>query len=97
MNEWIASIDFGIRLNPLIACTVLFLLPGVFLGTISPYVIRLAATKLNTVGSTAGTLYAVSTCRQYFRHAAYRVLFDTGIRRQQYYSFFGGHSGVSYR
>src|ERR1044072_8794881 len=48
INEWIASIDFGHRLNPLIACSVLFLLPGIFLGTISPYVIRLAATPLLT-------------------------------------------------
>ncbi len=62
VNDWIASVDFGQRLNPLIACTALFLLPGIFLGTISPYVIRLAATQLHTVGSTAGTLYAVSTC-----------------------------------
>lgn len=62
VNEWIAGNDFGTRLNPLIACSLLFLLPGVFLGTISPYVIRLAATQLHTVGSTAGTLYAVSTC-----------------------------------
>lgn len=62
VNDWIAGVDFGNRLNPLIACSVLFLLPGIFLGTISPYVIRLAATQLHTVGSTAGTLYAVSTC-----------------------------------
>ena len=62
INEWVVSIDFGHRLNPLIACSALFLLPGIFLGTISPYVIRLAATRLHTVGSTAGTLYAVSTC-----------------------------------
>ncbi|MGH7871629.1 MAG: fused MFS/spermidine synthase, partial [Candidatus Binatia bacterium] len=66
INEWIASHDFGTRLNPLIACSALFLLPGVFLGTISPYVIRLAATKLHMVGSTAGTLYAVSTCGSIF-------------------------------
>ncbi|HYA28939.1 MAG TPA: fused MFS/spermidine synthase [Acidobacteriota bacterium] len=62
VNEQIAIIDFGTRLNPLIACSALFLAPGIFLGTISPYVIRLAATRLHTVGSTAGTLYAVSTC-----------------------------------
>jgi spermidine synthase len=66
VNEWIAGVDFGSRLNPLIACGVLFLLPGIFLGTISPYVIRLAATQLETVGSTAGTLYAVSTCGSIF-------------------------------
>jgi spermidine synthase len=66
VNEWIASIDFGNRLNPLIASSIYFLLPGVFLGTISPYVIRLAATRLSLVGSTAGTLYAVSTCGSIF-------------------------------
>ena len=66
VNEWIAAIDFGTRLNPLIASSIYFLLPGVFLGTISPYVIRLAATKLSTVGSTAGTLYAISTCGSIF-------------------------------
>jgi spermidine synthase len=66
VNEWIAGIDFGTRLNPLIASSIYFLLPGVFLGTISPYVVRLAATKLSTVGSTAGTLYAVSTCGSIF-------------------------------
>ncbi len=66
MNDWIASFDLGIRLSPLLACSVLFLLPGVFLGTVSPYVIRLAATKINTVGSTAGTLYAVSTAGSIF-------------------------------
>ncbi|MBM2806365.1 MAG: Methyltransferase [Deltaproteobacteria bacterium] len=62
INEWIAGMDLGNRLSPLAACSALFLLPGVFIGTISPYVIRLAATQLHTVGSTAGTLYAVSTC-----------------------------------
>jgi len=62
INESIAGMDLGIRLSPLVACSALFLLPGIFLGTISPYVIRLAATRLHTVGSTAGTLYAVSTC-----------------------------------
>lgn len=66
INEWIASIDFGNRLNPLIASTIYFLLPGIFLGTVSPYAIRLAATALSTVGSTAGTLYALSTCGSIF-------------------------------
>jgi spermidine synthase len=66
VNEWIASVDFGNRLNPLIASSIYFLPPGIFLGTISPYVVRLAATKLSTVGSTAGTLYAISTCGSIF-------------------------------
>ena len=62
VNEWIAAVDFGIRLNPLIASTLYFLPPSIFLGTISPYAIRLSATALSTVGTTAGTLYALSTC-----------------------------------
>jgi spermidine synthase len=66
VNDWVAQEDFGSRLNPLIACAIYFLPPGVFLGTISPYVIRLSATQLATVGSTAGTLYAVSTCGSIF-------------------------------
>lgn len=66
VNEWIAGIDLGTRLSPLAACGALFLFPGVFIGTVSPYVIRMAATQLHTVGSTAGTLYAVSTCGSIF-------------------------------
>jgi spermidine synthase len=66
LNERIAGVDFGTRLNPLIASSIYFLPPGIFLGTVSPYVIRLAATALATVGSTAGTLYAVSTCGSIF-------------------------------
>ena len=66
VNEWVAQADFGVRWNPLIACSIYFLPPGVFLGTISPYVIRLSATQLASVGSTAGTLYAVSTCGSIF-------------------------------
>lgn len=66
LNEWIAGVDFGTRLNPLIASSIYFLPPGIFLGTVSPYVIRLAATTVQKVGSTAGTLYAVSTCGSIF-------------------------------
>ena len=66
VNLWVTNVDFGIRLNPLIASAIFFLLPGIFLGTISPYAIRLAATTLSTVGSTAGTLYALSTCGSIF-------------------------------
>ncbi len=66
VNLWIAENDFGPRLNPLIAGAIFFLVPGVFLGAVSPYAIRLAATALSTVGSTAGTLYALSTCGSIF-------------------------------
>src|SRR3989442_1423569 len=61
VNLWVANADFGVRLSPLVASTIYFLAPGIFLGAISPYAVRLAATTLSTVGSTAGTLYALST------------------------------------
>jgi len=66
VNLWIAENDFGPRLNPLIAGAIFFLVPSVFLGAVSPYAIRLAATALSTVGFTAGALYALSTCGSIF-------------------------------
>src|SRR5204863_1716911 len=36
VNLWIAENDFGPRLNPLIAGAIFFLIPGIFLGAISP-------------------------------------------------------------
>ncbi|MBI3084518.1 MAG: fused MFS/spermidine synthase, partial [candidate division NC10 bacterium] len=40
---------------------MLFLVPSVFLGTISPFAVRLQARAVASVGTTAGGLYAVST------------------------------------
>jgi hypothetical protein len=61
VNRTIASIDFGPRLSPLLATVCLFFLPSVFMGTVSPYAIKLAASSLATIGNTAGLIYAIST------------------------------------
>jgi spermidine synthase len=61
VNRAIAGVDFGPRLNPLLATVCLFFLPSVFIGTVSPYAIKLAASSLATIGNTAGAIYAVST------------------------------------
>jgi len=45
----------------LLACVVLFGVPGVLFGTVSPYVIRLAADDLIRLGKTSGRIYALST------------------------------------
>ena len=66
VNYWIANVNFGNRMNPLIASTIYFLPPSIFLGTVSPYAVRLSATALATVGSTTGTLYALSTAGSIF-------------------------------
>ena len=57
----IADRDYGPRANPLIGATVLFFLPSVLLGTISPYAVRLRARSVEGIGSVAGALYALST------------------------------------
>jgi spermidine synthase len=61
VNRAIASVDFGPRLNPLLSTLCLFFLPSVFMGTVSPYAIKLAASSLATIGNTAGLIYAIST------------------------------------
>ena len=59
--EWIFMKDMGERLEPLLASTVLFLIPTVFLGAVSPYTARMVISSLQTSGRTVGTLYALST------------------------------------
>ena len=53
--------DPGPRLNPLIATILLFGVPAVVLGTVSPVAVRLKARSLDHLGRTAGRLFAVST------------------------------------
>jgi hypothetical protein len=59
--DWIFVKDMGIRTSPLLASVILFFLPSVFLGMVSPYTVKLMICSLHTSGSTVGTLYALST------------------------------------
>jgi hypothetical protein len=61
VTDWIFIQDLGVRISPLIASIVLFLLPSVFLGIVSPYTAKLMICSLHTSGKTIGTLYALST------------------------------------
>lgn len=58
---WIALGNFGPRAGPLLAATILFFPPSLVMGMISPFAVRLAARTVQTVGNTAGRLYALST------------------------------------
>ena len=49
------------RFRALLAAILLFALPSVLMGTISPFATRLAAREVGTIGRTAGTLAAIST------------------------------------
>ncbi len=52
---------FGEKSGPFLAAGVLFLLPSIGMGMVSPFAIRLATHTVASVGKTAGTLYALST------------------------------------
>jgi predicted membrane-bound spermidine synthase len=52
---------FGPRVATLIAALVLFFIPLMLLGMVSPYAIKLRACRLEEVGRSAGNLYAIST------------------------------------
>lgn len=57
----IARADFGPQLNPLIGALVLFVVPSIIMGMVSPFAVRLKARAVGTMGQTAGNLYAIST------------------------------------
>lgn len=61
VNQWVASLNLGPRFSPLLTSIMLFAIPSIFLGTISPYAIRLEIQSVETAGNTAGRLYALST------------------------------------
>jgi len=61
MLDRVVAWDPGPRLNPLVATILLFGIPSVVLGTVSPVAVRLKARSLEHLGRTAGRLFAVST------------------------------------
>ncbi len=56
-----ASLPLGLRGGALVSSLVLFGPPLVLLGCVSPYIIRVAARELRSIGRTVGTFYALST------------------------------------
>ncbi len=61
VSDWLFVKDLGVRLSPLLASLILFLIPSVFLGIVSPYTAKLMICSFHTSGKTIGTLYALST------------------------------------
>ncbi len=56
-----ANQHFGSFVSSLAATVFLFMLPLGILGMVSPYAIRVSATKKDALGRTAGTIYSVAT------------------------------------
>jgi uncharacterized membrane protein YwaF len=66
VNDWLFEmgvLQWGLKEQwpALAAAAVWFFVPSALLGMVSPVAIRLAACDLETVGQSAGTLYAIST------------------------------------
>ncbi len=61
ITDGVAEWDWPVQWGSLAAAGILFLPPSILLGMISPYAIRLTARRLDTVGLSAGVLYAVAT------------------------------------
>ncbi len=56
-----AQLSVGLVLGSLASVVVLFAVPVILLGMVSPFVIRLRIEKLATAGNAAGAVYALST------------------------------------
>ena len=61
MSGWFASLELHERWGSLCATTALFFVPIMLLGIVSPYAVRLVTRDVASVGTKAGTLYAIST------------------------------------
>ena len=61
VGDAILQAGFGEKSGPFLASAILFLLPSIGMGMVSPFAIRLATHTVASVGKTSGTLYALST------------------------------------
>ncbi|MGQ9524829.1 MAG: fused MFS/spermidine synthase [Armatimonadota bacterium] len=61
VTGWASALTSDERWGSLVSSVILFVVPGAFLGTVSPFLIRLSARSLKSTGSVAGGIYAVST------------------------------------
>jgi len=61
LNTFATGDPYGIFYASLVSVMLLFALPTIVLGCVSPYAIRLSVDHLGRTGSVAGRLYAIST------------------------------------
>ncbi|MBI4656870.1 MAG: fused MFS/spermidine synthase [Elusimicrobia bacterium] len=52
---------FGVRGGALLSSCILFMIPLIFLGMVTPFSVKLITRELKSLGATAGKLYAIST------------------------------------
>jgi spermidine synthase len=64
--EAVFSINLGDRYGPLLATSILLIIPGTLLGMVSPYAVKLSAENLEKIGGTSGNIYSLSTVGSIF-------------------------------
>lgn len=64
--DFLSSLNLDIRITSLISAVVLFVVPNILLGMVSPYCAKLRINKIDNAGSVVGNLYAISTAGSIF-------------------------------
>lgn len=59
--NWIWDLNWHPRFGSLLASTILFFIPTVSMGAVSPYAVKLRIKKLEWLGTGVGNLYAISS------------------------------------
>jgi predicted membrane-bound spermidine synthase len=66
VNNAIFDFDLGMKLSPLIASSILFLIPSILMGAVSPFAVRMSVKSIETVGNVSGNISAISTIGNIF-------------------------------
>jgi predicted membrane-bound spermidine synthase len=66
VNNAIFDFDLGMKISPLIASSLLFLLPSILMGAVSPFAVKMSATSIETLGNVSGNISAISTIGNIF-------------------------------
>ncbi len=66
VNNAVFNYNLGMKISPLIASCILFLLPSILMGAVSPFAVKMSATSIETLGNVSGNISAISTIGNIF-------------------------------
>lgn len=61
INEMISTLNMDIRYSSLLSAFTLYFFPIAGLGVVSPYIVKMSTSKLDNIGVSSGSVYAIST------------------------------------
>ena len=59
--SWLIVLITNIKIGAILSTIILFLVPSIFLGCITPIILKLKVNSIENVGKVSGNLYAIST------------------------------------